>query len=77
MPPPAAGSLLNCKDSPLATPENLASLDSLLVHAIRRGASDLLLIAGAPVTLRVGGVLSPAAGRAAQRRRTRGICCCR
>jgi twitching motility protein PilT len=48
--------------APLATPENLASLDSLLVHAIRRGASDLLLIAGAPVTLRIGGALSPVNG---------------
>jgi twitching motility protein PilT len=37
-----------------------ASLDQLLAHAVRRGASDLLLIAGAPVTLRVGGLLSPA-----------------
>ena len=52
------------KEPPHGTPENLASLDALLVHAIRRGASDLLLIAGAPVTLRIGGVLSPAAGPA-------------
>ncbi len=52
------------REPPHATPENLASLDALLVHAIRRGASDLLLIAGAPVTLRIGGVLSPAAGPA-------------
>ncbi len=50
------------KEPPHATPENLASLDALLVHAIRRGASDLLLIAGAPVTLRIGGILSPAGG---------------
>jgi twitching motility protein PilT len=50
------------KEPPHATPENLASLDALLVHAIRRGASDLLLIAGAPVTLRIGGVLTPAGG---------------
>jgi twitching motility protein PilT len=50
------------KEPSQATPENLASLDALLVHAIRRGASDLLLIAGAPVTLRIGGVLSPAGG---------------
>ena len=50
------------KEPSHATPENLASLDALLVHAIRRGASDLLLIAGAPVTLRIGGVLSPAGG---------------
>jgi twitching motility protein PilT len=48
--------------APTLAPQNLASLDSLLVHAIRRGASDLLLIAGAPVTLRIGGVLSPAGG---------------
>jgi twitching motility protein PilT len=50
------------KEPAHAAPENLASLDALLVHAIRRGASDLLLIAGAPVTLRIGGVLSPAGG---------------
>ncbi len=43
-------------------PENLASLDSLLSYAIRRGASDILLIGGSPVTLRVGGALSAAAG---------------
>ena len=47
-----------------ASPENLASLDSLLAQAIRRGASDILLIAGAPLTLRIGGALSPAAGPA-------------
>ena len=38
------------------------SLDPLLAQAARRSASDLLLIAGAPVTLRIGGVLAPAAG---------------
>ena len=41
---------------------DLASLDAVLSHAVRRGASDLLLIAGAPVTLRVGGVLSHSTG---------------
>jgi twitching motility protein PilT len=50
------------KEPPHATAESLASLDSLLSHAIRRGASDVLLIAGAPVTLRIGGVLTPAGG---------------
>jgi twitching motility protein PilT len=40
--------------------ENLASLDSLLTQAVRRTASDLLLIAGAPANLRVGGSLTPA-----------------
>ena len=48
--------------SPQPVPQSTSSLDSLLVHAIRRGASDVLLIAGAPVTLRIGGVLSPAGG---------------
>jgi twitching motility protein PilT len=39
-----------------------ASLDQLLVHAARRGASDVLIIAQAPVTLRVNGALTAAAG---------------
>ena len=39
--------------------ENLASLDQLLAQAVRKTASDLLLIAGAPAHLRVGGSLSP------------------
>jgi len=39
-----------------------ASLDQLLVHAARRGASDILIIAQAPVTLRINGALTPAAG---------------
>ena len=42
--------------------DHSSSLDRLLVHAVERGASDLLVIAGAPVTLRVGGALSPGAG---------------
>jgi twitching motility protein PilT len=41
---------------------NGSSLDQLLTLAVRRAASDLLLIAGAPVTLRIGGALAPAAG---------------
>jgi twitching motility protein PilT len=43
-------------------PANSSSLDQLLIHAVRRSASDLLLIAGAPVTLRIAGSLAPAAG---------------
>src|ERR1700689_1842867 len=46
------------RESRPVTAADLASLDALLSHAVRRGASDLLLIAGAPVTLRVAGVLS-------------------
>lgn len=40
-----------------------ASLDPLLNAAARRGASDLLLIAGAPVTLRIGGALTPSSAQ--------------
>jgi hypothetical protein len=43
-------------------PQSTASLDQLLAHAARRTASDLLLIAGAPVAFRVDGKLTPAAG---------------
>jgi twitching motility protein PilT len=45
-----------------AAVQNLESLDKLLEHAVRQGASDVLLIAGAPIALRIGGVLSPASG---------------
>jgi twitching motility protein PilT len=37
-----------------------SSLDQLLALAVRRGASDVLLIAGAPVTLRIAGSLTAA-----------------
>ena len=43
-------------------PANSSSLDQFLTLAVRRAASDLLLIAGAPVTLRIAGQLAPAAG---------------
>lgn len=39
-----------------------SSLDQLLALAVRRAASDLLLIAGAPVTLRIAGSLTAAGG---------------
>jgi twitching motility protein PilT len=39
--------------------EHLASLDQLLAQAVRKTASDLLLIAGAPANLRIGGALAP------------------
>src|SRR5437879_13635661 len=42
--------------------EKSAGLDQLLEHAAQHNASDLLLIAGAPVTLRVHGSLAPGAG---------------
>ncbi len=36
------------------------ALDRLFAHAVNRGASDLLVIAGTPVTLRIAGALTPA-----------------
>lgn len=44
------------------TPESAASLDRLLAFAVSRNASDLLLIAGSPMALRVNGVLAPGSG---------------
>lgn len=43
-------------------PSDPSSLDAVLAHAARLGASDLLLIADVPVTLRVAGQLSHSAG---------------
>ncbi len=45
-----------------ASPEALAGLDQLLTFAVRQNASDLLVIAGAPVTMRMNGRLSPSEG---------------
>ncbi len=50
------------RESTEATLERLESLDKLLEYAVRQGASDVLLIAGAPITLRIGGELSPSNG---------------
>src|ERR1700683_2901990 len=47
---------------PARSPEGDESLDRLLAFAGRQNASDLLLIAGTPVALRVNGALAPAAG---------------
>jgi len=40
--------------------QNPASLDQMLIPAVRKNASDLLLIAGAPPMLRIAGALTPA-----------------
>lgn len=50
------------RDSRTDVPPDLSSLDAVLSHAVRLGASDLLLIADVPVTLRVGGQLSHSVG---------------
>ncbi len=41
-----------------------ASLEQLLIEVAQRGASDLLIVAGAPPIFRVGGVLTPATNAA-------------
>src|SRR5262249_5976275 len=42
--------------------QSTATLDQLLGYASRRTASDVLLIVGAPVILRVNGALAPVTG---------------
>src|SRR5712692_7336360 len=44
------------------TGQSTATLDQLLAYAIRCSASDVLLIVGAPVILRVNGALTPVTG---------------
>jgi len=50
-----------------------ASLDPMLAQAVRRGASDLLLIAHAPVTFRINGSLTAAARPALAPEETRSL----
>ena len=50
------------RTAPSPSSADYASLDRLLHAAASRGASDVLLIAGAPVMLRVTGNLTPGAG---------------
>lgn len=49
------------------------SLDQLLAVALQRSASDIVLIAGSPATLRVNGALTPDAGPALSAEDIRGI----
>jgi twitching motility protein PilT len=57
----------------LDAPADPASLDAVLTHAVRLGASDLLLIAGTPVTLRVAGSLSHSTGAPLTAENTRNL----
>ena len=59
--------------TPAATAGSLESLDQLLMYAARQTASDLLLIAGAPVTLRIGGELSKPTGAPLEAEDTRSL----
>lgn len=47
-----------------SAPQSSASWDELLAAAARRGASDIILVAGAPVAFRVNGALLPSGGAA-------------
>ena len=58
----APGSRLAEKPAVARPPQAEGSLDQLLAFAGRQNASDLLLIAGTPIALRVNGALAPAAG---------------
>jgi twitching motility protein PilT len=58
---------------PVENPGSLDSLDQLLMYAARQTASDLLLIAGAPVTLRIGGELSKPTGAPLEAEDTRSL----
>jgi twitching motility protein PilT len=60
-------------DPQRGVPVNLSSLDTLLADAVRRGASDLLLIAEVPATLRIAGVLAQSASAPLTAEDTRGL----
>jgi twitching motility protein PilT len=49
------------------------SLDQILTAAMRQDASDILLIAGCPVTLRIHGMLTPEPGPAVSAEEIRGL----
>jgi twitching motility protein PilT len=61
------------KYTPARPGQSTASLDQLLHAAAGRGASDVLLIAGAPPMLRVTGNLTPGAGAALDAEDVRGL----
>ena len=58
----AAPGTRDTRISPNEAPPDPSSLDTVLAHAVRIGASDVLLIADVPVTCRVGGLLSHPTG---------------
>ncbi len=59
--------------APVSDSQVSASLDQFLVEALRRGASDILLVAGAPAYFRVNGILSTSAGAALDADDTRAL----
>jgi twitching motility protein PilT len=61
------------RDPQRADPVNLSSLDALLSEAVRRKASDLLLIAEVPATFRIAGTLAQSGGTPLTADDTRGL----
>jgi twitching motility protein PilT len=55
------------------TAQSTASLDRLLELATRRGASDIVLVAGAPPILRIAGALAPGVGETLDPEDVRGL----
>jgi twitching motility protein PilT len=51
------------RSTPQAKSESKASLDAVLTFAAQQGASDIVLVSGAAVTLRVNGALALASGK--------------
>jgi twitching motility protein PilT len=45
------------------TPRSTSSLDAILSASAAQGASDVILVAGTPVTLRVNGTIAPSSGK--------------
>ncbi|HTZ60983.1 MAG TPA: PilT/PilU family type 4a pilus ATPase [Acidobacteriaceae bacterium] len=54
---------LNRSTRPVVTSSENASIDRLLAIAVQRAASDILLVAGSPMALRVKGHLATASGK--------------
>jgi twitching motility protein PilT len=46
-----------------SVPRSTSSLDAILSAAATQGASDVILVAGTPVTLRINGTIAPSTGR--------------
>ena len=61
------------RSTPTTKSGDRSSLDQLLSQAFQRNASDIILVAGSQITLRVNGKLTPAAGRPMSSEDLRGL----
>ena len=53
----------SAKAKPSASSRGTSSLDAILSAAAAQGASDVILVAGTPVTIRVNGTIAPSSGK--------------